>query len=109
MSSRRKPPTNRMALRRLWTRLGIPTDVAARAEKRIHPEAEHLVFIGRAQDDGRILRLTPAAARAWRKMQATAAADGVTLLPLSAFRGVARQTTIIRRKLAAGQTITDIL
>lgn len=90
-------------------RLGIPAGVAARAAKRIQPEAKRLVFIGRAADDNRILRLTPRAARAWRKMQAAATADGITLVPLSAFRSVARQTLIIRRKLAAGQKITDIL
>ncbi|MDQ5977316.1 MAG: zinc D-Ala-D-Ala carboxypeptidase [Verrucomicrobiota bacterium] len=109
MPLRRKPPANRASLRRLWARLGIPADVATRATKRIHPEAKRLVFLGRAKDDGRILRLTPRAASAWRKMQAAASTDGVTLLPLSGFRSVARQTTIIRRKLAAGHRIEDIL
>lgn len=109
MPSRRKPPAGIAAFRRLWARLGIPAEIAARAAQRINPEAKLLVFIGRAKDDGRILRLTPRAASAWRKMQAAAATDGVTLLPLSAFRSVARQTTIIRRKLAAGQAIEDIL
>lgn len=42
-------------------------------------------------------------------MQAVAAREDLTLLPLSAFRSVARQTAIIRRKLAAGQAIEDIL
>ena len=42
-------------------------------------------------------------------MQAAAASDGVTLLPLSAFRSVARQTAVIRRKLARGEKIADIL
>ena len=100
---------NKRSLVHLWRRLGIPTDVAQRAAQRIHPEAKRLVFIGRAQDDGRMLRLTPTAAKAWRAMQAAAAADEVTLLPLSAYRSVARQTAIIRRKLAAGQRIADIL
>ncbi len=109
MPSRPEPAAGRRALRRLWTRLGIPADVATRAAQRLHPEAKRLVFIGRAVDDGRILRLTPRAAQAWRKMQAAAAADGVTLVPLSAFRSVARQTLIIRRKLAHGQAIADIL
>ncbi len=109
MRSRRKPPANVETFRRLWSRFDVPTDVAARAAKRIHPEAKRLVFIGRAADDGRILRLTPRAAQAWRRMQAAATADGVTLLPLSAFRSVARQTAIIRRKLARGQRIADIL
>lgn len=96
-------------LRKLWCRLGIPAEVAARAGRRLHREAKLLVSIGRARDDRRLLRLTPAAARAWRKMQAAAATDGITLLPLSGYRSVARQTAIIRRKLAAGQSIDDIL
>jgi D-alanyl-D-alanine carboxypeptidase len=99
----------RRDLRNLWHRLGIPADVAARAAKRLQPEAKRLVSIGRAPDDRRILRLSPAAAQAWRKMQAAAALDGATLLPLSAYRSVARQTLIIRRKLAHGQRIADIL
>ena len=42
-------------------------------------------------------------------MQAAAATDDVTLLPLSAFRSVARQTAIIRQKLARGERIEAIL
>jgi D-alanyl-D-alanine carboxypeptidase len=42
-------------------------------------------------------------------MQAAAARDDSTLLPLSAFRSVARQTAIIRGKLARGQLIGEIL
>lgn len=109
MPSRRKPAAGITAFRRLWARLGIPADVAVRAAQRLHPEAKRLVFIGRAADDGRILRLTPRAAQAWHRMQAAAATEGVTLVPLSAFRSVARQTLIIRRKLARGQSIADIL
>jgi zinc D-Ala-D-Ala carboxypeptidase len=97
------------SLRQLWTDLGIPPRYAAKAARRIQPVARRLVSIGRAADDGRLLKLTPPAAKAWRRMQAAAAADGVTLIPLSAYRSVARQTLIIRRKLAAGQTITAIL
>ena len=97
------------ARRELWAKLGIPAAYAAKAARRLQPEARRLVFIGRAEDDGRILRLTPSAAKAWRKMLAAAAADGVTLLPLSAFRSVARQSAIIRGKLARGQRIGEIL
>ena len=96
-------------LAQLWAKLGIPADYAKRAEQRLHAEAKRLVFIGRARDDGRILKLAPRAAAAWRRMQAAATVDGVTLLPLSAFRSVARQTTIIRRKLARGQSIEAVL
>jgi D-alanyl-D-alanine carboxypeptidase len=96
-------------LQRLWARLGVPADYAARARLRLHREAKRLVVIGRAADDRKILRLAPRAAAAWRRMAAAASADGVTLLPLSAFRSVARQTTIVRRKLARGQAIEKIL
>jgi len=104
MSSRRET-----ALDRLWRKLGIPADYAERARQRLHPEAMRLVAIGRTVDDARRLRLAPRAATAWRRMQAAAAADHVELLPLSAFRSVARQTLIIRRKLARGQPIKTIL
>jgi len=104
-----KKPTPTNSLRQIWRRLGIPADYARRAERRLQPVAKRLVFIGRAPDDGRVLRLTPAAAKAWRKMQAAAAIDGITLLPLSAFRSVARQTLIISRKLASDQSIRNIL
>lgn len=109
MPSKRKARGHATKLRRLWARLGIPDQVASRAAGRIQPVADRLVAIGRAADDGRRLRLTPAAARAWRRMQAAAAADGITLLPLSAYRSVARQARIIRRKLNAGLPIEAIL
>ena len=102
-------PALKGKLAKLWPQLGIPADIAAKAARRIHPEAKRLVSIGRAKDDGRLLRLTPAAAQAWRRMSAAATTDGVTLLPLSAFRSVARQTLIIRRKLTRGDPIEAIL
>jgi D-alanyl-D-alanine carboxypeptidase len=101
--------TSRPALLRLWARLGIPSGHAQRAVRRIQRETKRLVSIGRASDDGRMLRLAPAAASAWIKMHAAATADNITLLPLSAFRSVSRQTIIIRRKLARGEAIKDIL
>lgn len=96
-------------LRRLWKVLGIPEDYARRAAQRLQREPKRLVQIGRTVDDRRILRLTPTAARAWTEMQSSAAKAGITLLPLSAFRSVARQTAIIRRKLTRGESIEDIL
>ncbi len=42
-------------------------------------------------------------------MRAAAAQDGIVLLPLSGFRSVARQTVLIRAKLAAGQSLESIL
>ena len=88
--------------------LGISADYAKRGLP-AHREARRLVSVGRAPDDNQPVRLTPRAAAAWKKMRTAATRDGVTLLPLSGFRSTARQTAIIRRKLAAGQDIVAIL
>lgn len=94
---------------RLWEKLGIPADYPSVRGLPVQREATRLVFVARAADDGKIVRLTPRAAVAWRRMREAAAADGVTLLPLSGFRSVARQTKLVRRKLRAGTPIADIL
>jgi len=71
--------------------------------------ARSFVSVGSGADEGKPVRLTPRTAAAWRKMRAAAAADGVNLVPLSGYRSLARQTRIIRRKLAAGENIAGIL
>ena len=97
------------ARRRLWKQLGIPADYARTRHLPVQREARTLVLIGRAADDHKPVRLTPAAAAAWHRMVAAARTDGVALLPISGYRSVARQVRIIRRKLAAGKAIGDIL
>ena len=96
-------------IRALHRQLGIPVDYAQRRRLPLQPEARRLVSIGPAADDGEPLRLAPGAARAWRKMRGAAACDGVELLALSAFRSVGRQAQLVRRKRAAGQSISSIL
>ncbi|MBA4136627.1 MAG: D-alanyl-D-alanine carboxypeptidase [Opitutus sp.] len=102
-----KPLPRRVA--ELWTRLGIPVDYPRVRGLPLQREAIRLVLVGRAPDDGKAVRLTPRAAAAWKKMRAAAETDGMTLLPLSGFRSVARQTTIIRAKLKTGRPLADIL
>lgn len=102
-------PFSARARRRLWQRLGIPDSYPHARGLPVQREARVLVSIGRAADDGKILRLTPSAAAAWRRLLAAATQDGVQLLPISAYRSVARQTKLIRRKLGAGQTIEEVL
>jgi zinc D-Ala-D-Ala carboxypeptidase len=96
-------------LQALWARLGIPTDYARTRRMPLQREARSLVSIGPAADDGKPVRLTPRAAAAWKRMVAAAADDGVKILPISGHRSVARQARLIRRKLAAGESIHDIL
>lgn len=59
--------------------------------------------------DGKDRLLVPAAASAWRNLKAAARNDSVALFIVSAFRGIDRQTEIVRRKLEAGTPIEDIL
>ena len=96
------------ALKKTWGALGIPANYAAARHLPVQREAKKLTTIGR-NPDGRSLRLTPRAAAAWRRMQTAAAADGITLLPISGFRSIARQTQIIRKKIAAGNGLRSIL
>ncbi len=49
------------------------------------------------------------AAKAWRRMQAAAAAEGVMLEAVSGFRSAHYQMGIFRRKLARGLALADIL
>ena len=58
---------------------------------------------------GRAVWLAEDAATAWIRMQSAAKEDGIRLLLLSGFRSVERQAEIIRRKLAAGQSLDAIL
>ena len=58
---------------------------------------------------GREVRLAVEAAAAWEAMRAEAERAGVRLLLLSGFRSVERQAEIVGKKLAAGQTLADIL
>lgn len=53
--------------------------------------------------------LAPHAAAAWQRMHAAARHDRIDLQVVSAFRGIEYQLGILQRKLAAGQSITQIL
>ncbi len=88
--------------------LGIPVGYAAKRNWPPQNEAGELHGISRPLP-GRAIELAPDAAAAWERMAAAAAADGVILIACSGFRSVARQEAIVRQKLAAGQTILDIL
>lgn len=58
---------------------------------------------------GRPQRLTKEAFHAWKGMKAGAAADGVTLFLISAFRGIDYQHDVIARKLRGGRSIEEVL
>jgi D-alanyl-D-alanine carboxypeptidase len=92
----------------LFADLGIPTDYGRHPRRPAHPEALELEDV-EPNIVGRMQRLAPSAARAWREMKAAALADEVELLLVSGFRSVRYQVDLIRNKLAAGQNIDEIL
>ncbi|HET7674920.1 MAG TPA: M15 family metallopeptidase [Gammaproteobacteria bacterium] len=94
----------------LHRELGIPADYAAHRGCPPQPEAAEAELVSIGGDIyGRDQRLIVPAAQAWQAMVSAAAADGVGLQPVSAFRGIEYQAGIVRRKLAAGQPIGQIL
>jgi len=95
-------------LRELHEELGIPADYNRDGARPRFEEATELVDVG-PNLVGRMQRLTPGTASMWGDMVAAAAADGVRLLIVSGFRSVDYQARLIRRKLDAGQAVSEIL
>jgi len=88
--------------------LGIPADYGDNGVKPTFEEAIDLVEVG-PNLAGRMQRLIPKTAASWQDMQSAARDDGITLLMVSGFRNFEYQASLIRKKLNAGQTLTDIL
>lgn len=89
-------------------KLKIPGDYGKVRGLKPLAEAKDLVTIG-TNPEGREIRLSPQAARAWRAMRQAALKEGIALVAISGFRSVERQTQIIRAKLGAGESIESIL
>jgi len=88
--------------------LGVPRDYGRMRNLRRVREPSSLAYIG---DDiqRRPQWLAERAARAWTRMRAAAAGDGVELQIVSAFRSVEYQLGIIQRKLERKQKPVEIL
>lgn len=95
-------------LRELHQELGIPEDYGLDGRKPAYEEAVDLVDVG-PNLVGLMQRLTPETAAKWAEMVEAAAIDGVTLLIVSGFRGIDYQARLIRKKINAGQIVSDIL
>lgn len=97
-------------LARRLAELGI--DTARLAARNLQPYAEAdaaSLVLADVNNAGREFHLLPGAAAAWQAMRDAAAAAGVTLFLVSAFRSVARQHEIVAAKLARGQSLDTIL
>lgn len=92
----------------LFAELGIPAEMMVARGLPQCEEANELE-IAEIGDDGREHLLIHSAAIAWKKLKAAAFSDGVGLFIVSAYRSIDRQAEIVRRKLAAGSTIEEVL
>lgn len=92
----------------LFADLGIPSDYGRNPHRPAYREAAELEDV-EPNVLGRMQRLAPETARAWRAMKIAALENGVHLLLVSGFRSVTYQADLIRRKLAAGQDIESVL
>lgn len=95
-------------LQNLHEMLNIPEAYISETRLSVYEEPIELVeteldFYGREQ------RLTPQAFAAWKSMREAAESEGIRLFLISAFRSVDYQCQIVRRKLDAGQSISQIL
>jgi D-alanyl-D-alanine carboxypeptidase len=88
--------------------LGIPPSYGRDPPLPRFREATELVAV-EPNIVGRVQELTPETAAAWAEMKARAQEDGVALLLVSGFRSIERQVALMRRKLAQGQTLNEIL
>lgn len=92
----------------LLRELGIAIDTIDARCLPLCGEAGELITV-QTDADGREHQLIPAAAAAWRAMQAAAREEDVQMRIVSAYRSVERQAAIIRRKLEQGQSVDRIL
>jgi D-alanyl-D-alanine carboxypeptidase len=95
-------------LRELHTELGIPDDYGNDGVKPLFEEAVDLVDVG-PNLVGRMQRLTPETAASWQQMLTAARDDGIMLLIVSGYRSFEYQAGLIRKKVNAGQSLSEIL
>src|SRR5262249_48924552 len=100
--------TSEKRIREALAELAIPSELVRRRGLPRCAEARRLM-VAEVDARGRELKLTPAAARAWKRMKSAASKVKVELYLVSAFRSFDRQCEILRAKLAAGQALEEIL
>ena len=95
-------------LRELHKELGIPENYGLDGSRPVFEEATDLVEVG-PNLVGRMQSLEREAATRWTEMQARAAEEGLHLLIVSGYRSIEYQARLIRKKLNAGQSVSEIL
>lgn len=99
---------DRRRLAEIHAALGIDEAMLLGRRLVVHGEARRLTPVG-IGTDGRDKTLAPSAARAWAAMRRAAAAEGIDLRLVSAFRSYEYQAALIRRRLDGGEDLDAIL
>lgn len=97
-----------LKLMALCDKLGVPENYGVLHRMPLVPESTELVTVGRDIYD-REQRMMPAAAEAWSNMKTAAHNAGHELQLVSAYRSIAFQTNLVKRKLAEGVAMKRIL
>ena len=94
----------------LYRALGIGKEILITYPGPAQREAtlEELTLIS-TTPDGRALRATPQTATSWLELQRAAASASIVIEVTSAFRSIEYQGQLIKRKLEAGELLSDIL
>ncbi len=100
--------STRPGLTAIWKALGISTMHEKIASTTLFAEPTLLHFAG-FDRYRRPLWLAQPAARAWKAMVRSALSEGIVLQAISGFRSIDYQASIIRNKLARGQSLEQIL
>lgn len=94
---------------RLHEVMGISPDYAAKHSLELQLEARRFVYVG-MEPRGRDHFLIPTAAKAWKRMQKSASAQGIDIILLSGFRSVERQRFLIEEIVQKkSQTLEQVL
>jgi len=101
-------PWSQQRISELARDLKIPESHFTNCSLPFHHECANLISIG-SDVFGREQNMDPHAATKWQSMRQAAQQEKVSLLVVSAFRGVEYQKEIIARGLLAGQPIEEIL
>ncbi len=101
--------TARFRSRYWFARLGLPSNYGDQRRLPLQTEPVVLCCDQHFADRSRRFWLTPEALAAWQQMQRQARCDGVDMRLVSAFRSVEYQAELVRKKLARGVSMDDVL
>jgi len=97
-----------MKTKKILKELGINEEALAARGLKQFDEASELV-IAEIDSDGFKFHLTPKAAKAWKDLSSKAQKDKIEIFIVSAFRSIDLQCKIIKKKIEAGNDISEIL